>query len=332
MREVRARRRPGVGALLGVLVMGLAAVGGARCSSKGISNAGGIPCDGPADCPSGKVCAGGRCADPGNGRPGSPCSATRDCAGGNFCDGASGVCTMGGGLDTGAACTSDRQCRPPLRCNLTGFYGTCAAGGSADVGGSCHASGDCLSGLWCGANGQCATLTTAFPPFAGVTCADDGAFRGYFEVPRPGHPPADFYRLPFPNDARVTGGALDISDFPKPGPTPLGVDLVQLYVDTWTADFDGFSADAGVTFRFSGNIDYASATGDVVRMIDVTAGPSFGAEFARGWTSNNGRTKYSCNHTLVVRNTPDEPFEPGHVYAVLVTTGLTSDTGGAAAP
>src|SRR6476469_6363597 len=125
MREGRARRRPGV---LGVLVMGLAAVGGARCSSKGGANPGGTPCDGPADCPRDKVCAGGRCADPGNGRPGNPCWATRDCAGGNFCDGASGICSMGGALDGGASCTSDRQCRPPLRCNLAGFYGTCAAG------------------------------------------------------------------------------------------------------------------------------------------------------------------------------------------------------------
>src|SRR6185295_18863526 len=108
-------------------------------------------------------------------------------------------------------------------------------------------------------------------------------------------------------------------------------DLVQLYVDTWTADFDGFSAAAGVAFRFSDNIDYATATGDVVRMIDVTAGPSFGSEFARSWVTNNGRTKYSCNHTLVVRNTADAPFEPGHTYAVIVTTGLRSGTGTPAA-
>ena len=59
-------------------------------------------------------------------------------------------------------------------------------------------------------------------------------------------PPKDFFRLPFPNDVRVTAGTLDMTDFPKPGPTPLGIDLVQLYVDAWVADFDGFSA-IGVT-------------------------------------------------------------------------------------
>jgi predicted esterase len=218
-----------------------------------------------------------------------------------------------------------------LRCDLTGFSGTCAAGGTVDVGGACHATADCLSGLWCGASGQCATLTKAYPPFAGVTCTDEGPFRGYFEAPRPGKPPTDFFRLPFPNDARVTAGALDISDFPKPGPTPLGVDLVQLYVDTWTADFDGFSAAAGVTLRFSGNIDYTTATGETVRMVDVTAGASFGDEFARSWVTNNGKTKYSCQHTLVVRNSADSPFEPKHTYAVIATTGLKSDTGTPAA-
>jgi len=318
-----------VGWLVGVLVV---AAGVAGCF-KNTSGIGGTTCTGATDCPSGKVCAGGMCADPGNGRPGTACSATRDCAGGNFCDGLTGVCTMGGALDTGASCSSDRQCRPPLRCALTGFSGTCAAGGAVDLGGACTATSDCLSGLWCGASKTCGTLTTAFPPFAGASCADEGPFRGYFEVPRSGKPPADFFRLPFPNDVRVSdAGALDISDFPKPGPTPLGVDLVKMYVDTWTTDFDGFSAAAAITFRFSGNIDYATTTADVVRLIDVTPGPTFGWEFSRSWVTNNGRTKYSCNHTLIVRNTADDPYQPDHTYAVLVTTGLKSDTGGAAAP
>jgi hypothetical protein len=206
-------------------------------------------------------------------------------------------------------------------------------GGAVDQGGSCHATSDCLSGLYCGSEGTCGTLTNAFPPFAGASCADEGPFRGYFEVRGPGKPPADFFRLPFPNDVRVSdAGALDISDFPKPGPTPLGVDLVKMYVDTWTTDFDGFSAAAAITFRFSGNIDYATTTADVVRLIDVTPGPTFGWEFSRSWVTNNGRTKYSCNHTLFVRNTADDPYQPDHTYAVLVTTGLKSDTGAAAAP
>src|SRR5262245_37626832 len=148
MHVVSARCFSGV---LGGLVLVLAA-GIAGCSNKGLGGIG-ATCSVPTDCPSGKVCAGGFCADPGNGRLGSPCTATRDCAGGNFCDGVTSVCSMGGGLDTGAGCSSDRQCRPPLRCALSGFYGTCAAGGTIDVGGNCSATADCLAGLWCGANG-----------------------------------------------------------------------------------------------------------------------------------------------------------------------------------
>ena len=320
MRDVPARWFPVVGV---VLVLGALQAG---CSTKGIGRTA-IPCDGPVDCPSGKVCAGGMCADPGNGRPGSPCSATRDCAGGSFCDGITGVCTMGGALDTGASCTSDRQCRPPLRCNFSGFFGACGEGGSIDMGGACGATSDCLSGLYCGAAKTCGTLTKAYPPFAGVTCTDEGPFRAYFEVPRPGKPPGDFFRLPFPNDVRVTDGALDISDFPRPGPTPLGVDLVKLYVDTWTTDFDGFSVGGAITFRFSDNLDYATATSNIIQIFDVTPGPTFDSDFNRSWVTDNGRTKYSCQHTLVVRNTADAPFEAGHTYAVIVKNGLASDAG-----
>ena len=64
----------------------------------------------------------------------------------------------------------------------------------------------------------------------------------------------------------------------------------------------------------------------------MTAGTSFGTAFSRSWVTNNGRTKYSCNHTLVVRNTADQPFEPGHTYAAFITTGLESATGAPLGP
>ena len=102
---------------------------------------------------------------------------------------------------------------------------------------------DCLPGLICGADSTCKGAQEAFPPFEGVVCeADVAPFRTFFEVPRTGAPPADFFRLPFPNDARVSAaGALDMSDFPRPGPTVLGIDLIALYVDALVADFTGFS-------------------------------------------------------------------------------------------
>src|SRR5262249_27645171 len=150
---------------------------------------------------------------------------------------------------------------------------TCGTAGTGESGATCALSSDCLAGLVCGQSLLCEPPGVAYPPFQGVRCADEGPFRAYFEVPRPGKPPADFYRLPFPNDARVTAGALDMTDFPKPGPTPLGVDLVQLYVDTWVQDFDGFSSIGVTTFRYSGDINPDTSTGDNVWIVDLAASP-----------------------------------------------------------
>ena len=288
-----------------------------------IGTGGGTPCSVSTDCSGGKVCAAGTCNQPGAAGMGSPCSATRDCGGGLACDALAAKCLPGGTIETGGACTADAQCKPPLRCDLAGFFGTCAASGTTDIGGVCQAGIDCLSGLLC-ANDRCAAPTTAFPPWPGATCTDDGDFRAYFEIPRPGQPPRDFFRLPFPNDLRVSAaGALDISDFPRPGPTPLGVDLVQLYVDQWTADFDGFGANGAITFRFSKDIEYGTTTGDNVQLIDLTSG--FG--LSRSWVTYNGRTKYTCAHTVIVHSVTDEPLEPNHKYAAILTTGIKSEAG-----
>src|SRR6266511_3843043 len=116
---------------------------------------GGSLCSVATDCSGGQVCVAGTCRKPGAGGMGSPCSATRDCGGGLACD---------------------------------GLTGKCLPGGSVDIGGACPAGADCVSGLLCAPNGPCASPMVACPPFAGVTCADDGDFRAYFEVPRPGQP------------------------------------------------------------------------------------------------------------------------------------------------
>jgi hypothetical protein len=272
------------------------------------------------------MCLAGVCSRPGTVPLGERCLATRDCVSGLYCDRTRGVCAPGGSGENGEACNTDAQCRPPLYCGHTGFFGACTSSGSVDLHEPCTATEDCLAGLYCGVGKVCAPYDQAFPPFTGVTCADERPFRAYFEVPRPTHPPADFFRLPFPNDVRVRAdGTLDLSDFPRPGPTELGVDLVKLYVDTWTADFEGFSGIAGITFRFSGDIDLTSATQDAVLLVDVTPGAA--QRFVpRRWTVDNDRTKYACAHTLTIHPWPDQPLLPRHTYAAIVTTGLRSST------
>jgi hypothetical protein len=284
-----------------------------------------------ADCTGGHVCVSGICTVPGAVNKGGACTATRDCAAGLYCAASTGKCAPGGMADTGQPCATDADCKAPLRCALDGLSGSCAAGGTGEPGSACQATADCLAGLWCGRDKTCAPLGQAFPPYAGAACHDEGPFRVYFEVPRPGKPPADFFRLPFPSDIRVTDGKLDISDFPKPGPTPLGVDLVQLYVDTWTSDFDGFSDIGVVTFRLSADTSFATLTGDNVLFYDVTPGSaSLGRLLGRSWQLDPGRTKYNCQNRLTVRNGPAEPLEPNHTYAVILTPGLQSATGQAA--
>jgi hypothetical protein len=288
---------------------------------------GGAMCKINIDCGPGDYCVAGACQPPGMTMVGGKCTATRDCAAGLFCDGG-GQCAMGGMLQEGDSCTTDAVCTAPLRCNFSGFYGVCAKAGMVESGASCTGSADCLAGLVCGPSKTCLPPAEAYPPFAGVKCQDEGPFRVYFEVPRPGAPPKDFFRLPFPNDARVTAGALDMTDFPRPGPTPLGVDLVQLYVDSWVADFDGFSSIGVTTFRFSADID-TTTTGDNsqnVLLVDVTPGAQQ-VEYARNWLFESGQTKYSCDHRMTVRNTTDTPLLPKHTYAAILTTGIKSAKG-----
>jgi hypothetical protein len=276
------------------------------------------------------MCLAGACSRPGTIPLGERCLATRDCVEGLYCDRTRGVCAPGGSAARGEACSTDAQCRPPLYCGHTGFFGACTSSGSVNLHEACTTTEDCLAGLYCGVGSVCAPYSQAFPPFTGVTCADEGAFRAYFEVPRPARPPADFFRLPFPNDIRAAGGTLDLSDFPLPGPTELGVDLVKLYVDTWTADFEGFSSIAGITFRFSRELDPASATQDAVLLVDVTPGASQ-RYLPRLWTIANGRSKYACAHTLTLRPWTDQPLLPRHTYAAIVTTAIRSAGGEAPA-
>jgi hypothetical protein len=277
------------------------------------------------DCPANEFCSAGACTPPGNTKSGDQCTASRDCAAGLYCNGG-GVCAPGGSLKDGDECAADAVCTPPSRCNLTGFFGTCGKAGSGELRADCAASADCLAGLVCGPAKTCLPPAEAFPPFAGVKCENEGPFRVYFEVPRPGNPPKDFYRLPFPNDARVTAGALDMTDFPKPGPTPLGIDLVQLYVDSWVQDFDGFSSIGVTTFRYSGDIDFNTSTPENVWIVDLAANP-VQRLYARDWLFTPDRTKYSCEHRMTVRNTTNTPLLPGHTYAVILTTGIKSMAG-----
>ena len=269
----------------------------------------GSACAASVECNAPYACVAGSCLTPGKTMMGGACWASRDCAAGLYCT-AVGQCAPAGSGAVGDLCTTDGQCGTGLRCSLRGFSGACDMAGKGEPGATCSAATDCLGGLFCGAGQKCEPFVKAFPPYAGVMCQPDtGTFRAYFEVPRLGKPPADFYRLPFPNDIRVgTDGKLDMNDFPKPGPTPLGVDLIGLYVDSWTTDFDGFGSTSSVTFRFSAPVDF-DTTANNVQLVDLTTKQGLGM----AWSFTDGRTKYSCPNLFYVGLFAlDTPFRAGH--------------------
>jgi hypothetical protein len=186
-----------------------------------------------------------------------------------------------------------------------------------------------LAGLYCGPQQQCQPYLTAFPPFAGVACAaNESPFKAYFHLPRASGSNADFFRLPFPNDARVTGGQLDLTDFPLPGVSILGVDFVKLYVDTWVAEFDGFSTTAPIVFRLSDEADFSSLSGTTVRLVDLGAG----LEVSRSYTYSAAKGKFICQNWVAVRPALSSPLAGGHTYAAILTTGILSKAGAALEP
>ncbi len=293
--------------------------------------------DTPIDCNSNEecgdeVCAAGRCVAEGSIGLGGMCSANRDCATSLFCT-PNGVCGPAGAGEEGDPCASGADCAKDLFCQLYGFGGTCVAAGAGDLGATCEATTDCIAGLACGEGGTCGRALDAFPPFLGVSCpADSTPFKVYFQVPRAAAPLSDFFRLPFPNDARVNDdGTLNLIDFPRPGPSILGVDLIDLYADTLSEDFDGFSSVANVTFRMSKELDFDSigANGENVHFIDITdpTDADFGSDRSRSFSYDPGTNLYECQHTFQIAPQRHDPLLPGHTYAVYLTDAVRSAVG-----
>jgi hypothetical protein len=244
------------------------------------------------------------------------------------------VCAPAGRAALGETCGSEVDCGGGARCNAVGLSAECQAEGAADVGAACKLGSDCFGGLICIA-GLCAAppptvgaSPVAVSSFAGVSCVDEtGPVHAYFRVPR-GQDDGDFFRLPFPNDARKKGGKLDLSGFPTPGADVLGYDLVDRWARYVEETASGFSAYPTVTMRFSGLPDFMSLkAAGVVRMVDVT--PGIGKDIGFGWSATSAKTKYVCANSISARPAAGQPLTPGHTYALLVTNGAKAPGGAA---
>ena len=276
----------------------------------------------------------------GEGEFGDFCEAIGECTEGLVCAG-DGVCRYEGDPGTwriGTECASTDYCAMGLVC---GSSGECTADGSPGTtlaGGSCDLDDDCAFGLTC-ADDTCAGFQ--MPLWTGAECRNSdldpypGAFRMFFEVPEADQPLDEFYKLPFPNDARVRSTGLDMSGHPVPGALiPELGDVVGNTLSAWKDDFDGFGNNAGVFMRFSQPLDYGTIVlgtpeeDGTLFIVDITPGleepPSgtYGVRHPGGWRGFDGRRTYICDNWITVYPSDGRPFEPGHTYAAMVTTGI----------
>ena len=286
-------------------------------------------------CRAGLACQNDVCELAGTTEAGAPCVASGECAADLTCVGQ--VCSPAGSGQVGETCESDLDCEAGLRCGLVGFGAQCQTEGTLDLGASCGTSSECLGGLAC-VQGSCSPLAPGLPPFGfpswtGVECEPPSAdgVRAYFEVP--GAEDAlegDFFRLPFPNDVRLVGGAPDLDGFPTPGSDLLGVDPVQIYLDRIESEHTGWGTEPKVIFRFSGQIDHSTFTSEQaktegrVRIVDVTPDlPLEELDNNSSWMvyTTTARSNYVCHNWFGMSRGLGTPMRAGHTYAFILTTG-----------
>ncbi|MFO0737327.1 MAG: hypothetical protein U0270_15665 [Labilithrix sp.] len=298
----------------------------------------GAACSDTQPCRPGLTCGSdAKCAPSGATAIGGDCQISAECNNG-YC-GADRKCAAAGTGEANAACTADADCKARLRCNLAGLSGgQCQPEGNVDLFGACQVSSECFGGLLCLPNPQAGGASQCLPTQAGVIgipkafevpCeAETGDVQSYFDVPR-GTPLKDFFRLPFPNDIRTIGSSPnlkpDYKDFPVPGAGVLGFDAVDRWARFIEKTGTGWSSYSSITFRFSGELDFASfdAQFKVTHLVDLTDK----SELGHAWSSISNRTSYVCPNSLTFRPQVGHPFKPGHSYAAYITTGAKAKSG-----
>ncbi len=241
-----------------------------------------------------------------------------------------GPCAVNEHCAVGLVCTSSQ------RCEQEGTMGTVSAGGP------CYVSTDCQSMLFCNDKGLCDGYQAYW---TGAECADPPAegtenAKVYFEVPGyvPSDPdkaakraPAEFYRLPFPNDIRVKDGHVDLSGHPDPGviAEDLG-DPIRDYFDMVEDDLNGFGTQSAVYFR----LNYYPS-GDTLRLgetlflvnIDPDS-PDYGKKRNNvGYSAASNGGMYLCSNWIAIMPNAGSPLAPNTTYAAILTTGITDKHG-----
>jgi pimeloyl-ACP methyl ester carboxylesterase len=222
------------------------------------------------------------------------------------------------------------QCKLPRECTPRG---------TQELGQICKNNGECLAGLYCVPNPIDADAEdicvgdiklpaepVSTPRWDGAECPeDDDEALAYFEVPRNSAPPKDFYRLPFPNDIRRSGGGIDLKDHPRP-PSDLDPPAATRFIEV-AGKTDGFATNPVVFFRFSREYDSNSVANNV-RIVDITKGsPDYGRVVTVYWGPPERKSRYICPHWLSLHRNVGSPLRPNTTYAAIVSTGLRTKAG-----
>jgi len=293
-------------------------------------------CDWGLVCGPDNLCIPGGVADRGDG-----CGSNEDCRFGWVCT-SSYVCGPPGDGGPGSACDGAEDCNELLVC---AGDGTCqnpetAGSGVAGPGEPCDSTEDCRMGLMCFSLGLEESICQAPEFWPGTDCTqsatdrDDATypFKVFFEIPR-GTDVGEFYRLPFPNNIRFRGGAIDLNGHPTPD-TPLASGIVGSYLDAIENESTGFSTQGAIYFRFSKSVDFStiSLSGDDASFYLVNVSPStpsYGNGGAISMFATTARGKYICQNWMSMKPSDGWPLRHATTYAVIVTDGVHSGEGSA---
>jgi len=205
---------------------------------------------------------------------------------------------------------------------------------SLNLGGECR--GDtCGSASYGDDSTDTDTDTAGLAGWPGVTCTPDPdeTPRIYFDLQAGKTPEKDFFRLPFPADARVRGGGIDLEGFPRPPLEFAAAPELGAVVDRWLAhveqDTPGFAINGSVIFRSSTGIGEIHG----LSYLNVTAGhPNYGETISGlSYERENGAgsgNNYICTNWLAVTPIDGVILEPGVTYAVFLTDATKPSGGG----
>ncbi len=214
-------------------------------------------------------------------------------------------------------------------CGFDGGSSSATAASQGQGGGSTGDTGEPTGGT---------TLPPGFWP--GVACADatDEQAEGpkiFFDLDAGKLEGRDYFRLPFPLDARRKGGGIDLTGFPSP-PADLDPDfgaVVERWLSYLEVDAPGFAVNSAVLFRSTHGVGVPSG----IYYINLTPGhPDYGQKLSGlGYAAQNGAVSgnnYVCRNWLAVETIDGYALEPDTTYGVVLSSAMKPVGGGEFTP